>query len=101
MRIRDPALLRLLHFVYDECALCGATHPLHLHHVVFRSQGGDDVRANMVPMCIQCHAGYHTRRGDGYGARLATYISGYRPDTYAYLVHKLGTNGAELWFETQ
>jgi len=98
MRIRDPALLRLLHFEYDECVLCGRTQLLHLHHVVLRSQGGDDVRANILALCNECHSGYHTHRSDGFGARLAVYVQGYRPDTYAYLVEKLGIGGAEAWF---
>lgn len=98
-RRRDPALLKLLHFEFDSCVLCGTTHQLHLHHVVFRSQGGDDIRSNLVMFCLECHQGYHTSRSDGYGARLATYIQGYRPDTYAYLVEKLGVSGAEVWFE--
>lgn len=98
MRIRDPNLLRLLHFEWDECVICGVTQPLHLHHVLFRSQGGDDIRANLLMLCVDCHHGYHTRRGDGFGLRLTQYIRDNRPDTQQYLAKKLGAGGAQVWF---
>ena len=98
MRLSDPPLLRLLHFEYDECVLCGITKSLHLHHVLLRSQGGDDVRANILPLCLDDHEGYHLRRAD-LRKRLAAYILEHRPDTREYLAEKLGGEGAEHWFE--
>lgn len=97
MRIRDPGLLRLLHFEYDECAVCGTPHRIHLHHVLFRSHGGDDVRANIAPLCQHDHDGYHLNRGD-VRERLANHIQAHRPDTVEYLVEKLGEGGYERWF---
>lgn len=98
MRVRDAALLRLLHFEYDECALCGTTDALHLHHILLRSQGGDDVRANILPLCLYDHEGYHHRRGD-IRARLGAYVRDNRPDTREYLVEKLGGEGAQHWYD--
>jgi len=94
MRRRDPALLRLLKYEYDECAICGLTVGLHLHHILLRSRGGDDVRANIVPLCLGCHIGYH----DGSKrALLAEYLCDHRPDSIEYLVEKLGKGGMESW----
>lgn len=28
---------------------------IHFHHLVGRGQGGDDVAANIVPLCADCH----------------------------------------------
>lgn len=86
-----------MHFEYDECCLCGTTHSLHLHHVLFRSHGGDDVRANLLALCHDEHDGYHLNRGD-VRQRLAVYIKQNRPDTVEYLVEKLGESGAQEWF---
>lgn len=97
MRIRDPGLLRLLAFEYDECALCRAAKHLHLHHIYFRSHGGDDVRANILPLCRSCHDAYHLHRADGIGKRLGEYLLSHRPDTIAYLKEKYGEGGFEEW----
>lgn len=94
MRRRDPGLLRLLHYEFDECALCGATGGLHLHHVLLRSRGGDDVRENLVPLCHQHHHEYH----QGERQRLGEYLLTHRPDVCAYLVDKLGEDAAGNWF---
>lgn len=36
------------------CVLCGAV-PTDLHHVKYRSQGGDDSENNCVMLCKDCH----------------------------------------------
>lgn len=98
MRRRDPALLRLLHFEYDECCLCGVTYPLHLHHVVFKSHDGDDTRANILALCLNEHEFYH--RGDpAVKQRLAEHLLAERPDVVEYLREMLGDGGAEVWME--
>ena len=44
------------------CAQCGwrATkrnrHFLHAHHIVPRSQGGDNALHNLTSLCVRCHA---------------------------------------------
>ena len=97
MRIRDPGLLRLLHYELDECAICGTTHVLHLHHVLFRSHGGDDVRANITALCQQHHDEYHHGNGN-VRQQLGDLIAG-RPETMVYLQQKLGVEGASVWLE--
>lgn len=95
-RRRDPGLLALLKLEHDECELSGETFPLHLHHVVFKSHGGDDVRANIVCMLDDLHTRYHGAdeqvRGD-----LAWYVMHNRPDTIRYLNKKL-IGGFDEWF---
>ena len=63
-----------------RCRACGAfAHPYiaseikrgHHHHIVFRSQGGKDTRANVCLLCPVCHADVHegrmTIKGDADG----------------------------------
>lgn len=40
---------------------CGRRNDLHGHHIVFRSQGGDDATWNMVTVCDRCHKAIHDR----------------------------------------
>lgn len=53
------------------CRICGAQANngrlyghIHLHHLVTRQDGGDDVAENIVPLCPVCHDGV-TRRNRG------------------------------------
>lgn len=39
----------------SECRLCGARRSLERHHLVPRSQTGDDVDENLIPLCTPCH----------------------------------------------
>ena len=40
----------------DKCLLCGSPGPgLHLHRVVYGSQGGRYVEGNCVLLCSMCH----------------------------------------------
>lgn len=44
--------------------MCGGTYGITLHHVIKRSQGGSDVRDNLVPLCQgpfteDCHGRLH------------------------------------------
>ena len=45
------------------CRVCGVFMflPAH-HHIVFRSQGGEDTTANLCTVCFRCHADIHDRR---------------------------------------
>lgn len=82
----------------DCCELSGHSSNLHLHHVLFKSQLGDDVRANIVCMHYQLHERYH--HGDeNVRARLARYVRDRRPDTVAYLAGRLGQGGYQRWLE--
>jgi len=38
------------------CQRCGKMHtPVHLHHVIFRSAGGDNSKKNVLALCVDCH----------------------------------------------
>lgn len=44
-----------------QCQACGTggENRLHVHHVVFRSQGGSDDPSNLVTVCWKCHERIH------------------------------------------
>lgn len=44
------------------CQLCGSRRDLQVHHLRFRSQGGDDTPTNLLTLCRRCHAELHARR---------------------------------------
>lgn len=46
------------HFEFATCVSCGMRHE-SLHHILPRSQGGDDVIANLAPMCGDGTRGCH------------------------------------------
>jgi hypothetical protein len=97
-RIKDPALLELLKYEHDCCELTGETENLHLHHVIFKSHGGDDLRANIVCMVGWLHDAYHA--GDRAARqRLAHHVNTERTDVAAYISEKLSGPEALLeWF---
>lgn len=41
------------------CRCCGNTYGVSLHHLVPRSQGGDDLPWNLVPLCGSGTSGHH------------------------------------------
>jgi hypothetical protein len=55
---REWELLREF-FENECCCACGLREPLSLHHVVPKSQGGDDVRENLVVLCGDGTRGCH------------------------------------------
>lgn len=73
------------------CRVCGGDSLIQLHHVVARSDGGDDVADNIVSLCADCH-GAITRRNP----RLAAIMLERLTDAeYAYAVER----GGEAYFE--
>ena len=96
-RIRDKDLMRLMHSERTkECAVTGGTEQLELHHVLPRSQGGDDVRANLVFLHVRVHQAVTVN--DPVALKLlGEHIWEERPDTVAYLVYKLGKEQAVDW----
>lgn len=97
-RIRDPELMRILHAdPHKQCALTGETWGIELHHVLPRSQRGDDVRDNLVALTYRQHA-LITRNDPEACAALGAHIEAERPDVIAYLYRKLGT-GALAWMQ--
>jgi hypothetical protein len=43
----------------NECANCGATDNLHIHHVVPLALGGTNRISNLVKLCTACHSKIH------------------------------------------
>jgi 5-methylcytosine-specific restriction endonuclease McrA len=44
-----------------RCQLCGSMQKLEVHHVMFRSHGGDDSDENLITLCVACHLRSHHR----------------------------------------
>lgn len=63
-RIVDPEAMKRLLLIYDECAACGAP-ATNAHHIVQKGAPhfGDDVLANLAPICgtgtMGCHGAIH------------------------------------------
>lgn len=43
-----------------QCRNCKIRSQLHVHHIIFRSLGGDDSMENLITLCSSCHDGVHT-----------------------------------------
>lgn len=99
MRVRDPALLQILHLSpTKECALCGTTDRLELHHVLPRSQSGDDVRENLVFLCASEHE-LITHNDRATRKALGRHVALERPDVERYILDQLGWWIGRDWFE--
>lgn len=90
-RVKNPLLLRALHQRWRECALCGKTRPLSLHHI--HKHPRDDVEGNLVMLCGDgvrgCH-GMIEAGNRGARAALGAYLVNERDDVLPYLTIKLG-----------
>ena len=42
-----------------KCRNCKSRNNLNCHHIVFRSQGGEDTPENILVLCSACHDGIH------------------------------------------
>jgi 5-methylcytosine-specific restriction endonuclease McrA len=59
------------------CMACGRRGPLDLHHVVKRSQGGQDTVENIVPLCRRCHDATDAPSGRGKRLTIEPNLSGF------------------------
>lgn len=50
------------------CVLCKQAldneEPVHVHHIIPKSQGGDNTLKNLVPIHAVCHRQIHSKQGD-------------------------------------
>lgn len=62
------------------CRVCGVFMeiPAH-HHIIFRSQGGEDTTDNLICICADCHDDIHARR---------IFVTGNGNDTFLTLKRK-------------
>jgi 5-methylcytosine-specific restriction endonuclease McrA len=61
-RIRDSAAIERKVVSEPLCRACRLEKAVDGHHVLLRSQSGDDVETNIVPLCRACHRDYHEAR---------------------------------------
>ena len=43
-----------------RCRMCGVGDGLHVHHILYRSQGGRHVAENLITLCFKCHDVVHS-----------------------------------------
>jgi phage terminase large subunit GpA-like protein len=44
---------------YWKCRRCGYRQTLQVHHIIFRSEMGEDVTWNLITLCSTCHEDIH------------------------------------------
>lgn len=44
------------------CQLCGNTWDLHIHHIIYRSQLGNNDERNLIRLCSDCHRKVHSNK---------------------------------------
>jgi len=46
----------------SRCRCCGSGRngALHVHHVMYRSQGGPHEQSNLITLCVDCHMVVHS-----------------------------------------
>ncbi len=42
-----------------KCRVCKTRNNLVVHHIVYRSHGGDDIESNLITLCDNCHNAIH------------------------------------------
>jgi hypothetical protein len=42
-----------------RCRGCGSGASAHIHHIIFKSQGGADEPENLARLCVKCHQRAH------------------------------------------
>ena len=62
----DAASYRKLHRLVLQrdgwrCQGCGKMRHLEVHHLQLRSHGGNDLEANLVTLCVECHGRVHRK----------------------------------------
>lgn len=88
-RIRDSAAIERKVASEPLCRACGLERATDGHHVLLRSQGGDDVEDNIIPLCRACHTDYH-----------AAHISlRANLNERLYVLTKLGQNPGTVYLE--
>lgn len=78
---------RIISAKLGPCRVCGSVEngrmesKIQMHHLVPRSRGGDDVEANIVPLCLACHE--KVTRNDVLTLRILA--GSLLPDEHAYV----------------
>jgi 5-methylcytosine-specific restriction endonuclease McrA len=90
-RIRDSAAIQRKVMSEPLCRACRLEKAVDGHHVLLKSQSGDDIEDNIVPLCRACHRDYHEAR---IGIRLTL-------DERLYVLTKLGQNPGTVYLENR
>lgn len=78
------------------CRICGKrTIALDPHHIVPRSQGGDDVAENIAPLCAPWEPSCHRRVTENDPEALRALRSALHPEETAYVLARKGA----AWLE--
>jgi len=86
IRANSAAWKKLRTECYGPCLICGDAWRVELHHVISRAQGGDDVPANLVPLCAE----HHRRITEHVGLARVDLRHSFSPETIRYCVMKVG-----------
>lgn len=79
------------------CRVCGKPWE-SLHHIVRRSQGGDDVLVNLAPLCGSGTTGCHGRLEARDPAARAALRANLTDANRWYITYKFG-HGSEAWLD--
>lgn len=63
-RIKDRELLKQMREEIRYCERCGRIGHGGCHHIKYKSQGGHDIRENLIHLCYKCHRAIHNARYD-------------------------------------
>ena len=44
-----------------KCVMCGASHPLNVHHVRYPTRWGEEKLEDLITVCDSCHAKIHSK----------------------------------------
>lgn len=94
-RAADAILARNAAIVRERdghrCRVCGSRDGVQVHHIRYRSRGGDHATGNLVCLCVICHGRVHagTLRLSGNGDGCVSSVSG-RPEVFDALDVILG-----------
>lgn len=95
-RIVDPDAGRDKLRREGRCRVCHREWPLQRHHLVPRSLLGDDLEANLVPLCVYCHDEWeHTPHRQRIGAAIRRTLMA---EELAYVVDQMGEGGLDRYY---
>lgn len=101
-RIVDPAALkramernRKQHG--GTCWSCRENRASEPHHIIFKSQGGDDLVENVAPLCTDCHILFHRMVGEEFELVARPIGKWFTEDTLVYVMRKKGVGPGQYY----
>lgn len=94
-RVKNKDAMKSIHAKGCFCVLnCG--NKGESHHIIFKSQGGDDNESNLCCICPDHHRLIHAENQPTL-VLLGEHLLFERPDVIAYVKKKLGPSGGDEW----